>query len=102
RDRVPAYADVPIRNETPAALGEQLAACVAGGYGAVKFHIINRDPDHIVEQVRAARAAIGPGVKLMVDIFRALEPREAREPRLPVPRPRPEFAPALWRRRFEY
>jgi L-alanine-DL-glutamate epimerase-like enolase superfamily enzyme len=77
RDWVPAYADVPIRNETPAELGAQLAACVAAGYGAVKFHIINRDPDHIVEQVRAARAAIGPGVKLMVDIFRALDPREA-------------------------
>lgn len=77
RDWIPAYADVPIRNETPEALGEQLAACVAAGYDAVKFHIINRDPDHIVQQVRAAREAIGPSVKLMVDIFRALDPRAA-------------------------
>lgn len=77
RDWVAAYADVPIRNETPGELGEQLAGCVADGYDAVKFHIINRDPDHIVEQARAARSAIGPGVKLMVDIFRALDPRTA-------------------------
>jgi len=48
RDWIPAYADVPIRNETPEELAEQLAACVAAGYDAVKFHIINRDPDHIV------------------------------------------------------
>jgi L-alanine-DL-glutamate epimerase-like enolase superfamily enzyme len=77
RDSIPAYADIPIRNDTPEELGEQLAACVAAGYGAVKFHILNRDPDHIVAETRAARAAIGPDVKLMVDIFRALDPQSA-------------------------
>jgi L-alanine-DL-glutamate epimerase-like enolase superfamily enzyme len=79
RDWIPAYADVPVRNETPEELAEQLAACVAAGYDAVKFHIINRDPDHIVRQARAAREAIGPNVKLMVDIFRALDPHTAAE-----------------------
>ena len=77
REWVPAYADIPIRNETPEELGEQLAECVADGYRAVKFHILNRDPDHIVAETRAARAAIGPDVELMVDIFRALDPQTA-------------------------
>jgi L-alanine-DL-glutamate epimerase-like enolase superfamily enzyme len=77
RDWVPAYADVPIRNETLDELGAQLAASVAAGYDAVKFHIINRDPDHIVEQARVARAMIGSETKLMVDIFRALDPPTA-------------------------
>lgn len=77
RDWVPVYADIPIRNETPEELGKQLAACVATGYRAVKFHILQRDPDHIVAETRAARAAIGPDVALMVDIFRALDPQTA-------------------------
>lgn len=77
RDWVPAYADIPIRADTPEGLGEELAACVADGYDAVKFHILQRDPDHIVAETRAARAAIGPDVKLMVDIFRALDPLTA-------------------------
>jgi L-alanine-DL-glutamate epimerase-like enolase superfamily enzyme len=79
RDWVPAYADVPIRATTPDELGEQLTACVDAGYRAVKFHILQRDPDHIVAETRAARRAIGPDVKLMVDIFRALDPLTAAE-----------------------
>jgi L-alanine-DL-glutamate epimerase-like enolase superfamily enzyme len=73
RSRVPAYADVPTRAGTPEELGEQLAACVAAGYRAVKFHVLNREPDSIVAQARAARRAIGPGVRLMVDFFRWLD-----------------------------
>ncbi|MEA2526784.1 MAG: hypothetical protein QOF73_4011 [Thermomicrobiales bacterium] len=79
RDWIPAYADIPIRSDTPEGLGEELAACVAAGYDAVKFHILDRDPDQIVAETRAARAAIGPDAKLMVDIFRALDPRTAIE-----------------------
>jgi L-alanine-DL-glutamate epimerase-like enolase superfamily enzyme len=79
RDGVPAYADVPTRAKTPEELGEQLAACVDAGYRAVKFHILQPDPDHIVAETRAARRAIGPDVKLMVDIFRALDPLTAAE-----------------------
>jgi L-alanine-DL-glutamate epimerase-like enolase superfamily enzyme len=77
RDWVPAYADIPIRSRTPEGLGEELADCVANGYLIVKFHILQNDPDHIVAETRAARAAIGPDVKLIVDIFRALDPRTA-------------------------
>jgi L-alanine-DL-glutamate epimerase-like enolase superfamily enzyme len=75
RDWVPVYADVPTRASTPEELGEQLASCVAEGYRAVKFHIIRNDPDHVVAETRAARRAIGPDVKLMVDVFRAFEPQ---------------------------
>jgi D-galactarolactone cycloisomerase len=77
RDTIPAYADVPTRASTPAELGDQLASCVAAGYRAVKFHILQPDADHIVAEARAGRAAIGPDVALMVDIFRALDPRTA-------------------------
>jgi L-alanine-DL-glutamate epimerase-like enolase superfamily enzyme len=73
RDWVEAYADVPTRAGSPAELGDQLAACVALGFRAVKFHVLNADPDDIVAQTRAARAAIGPDVKLMVDVFRYLD-----------------------------
>jgi len=79
RDWVEAYADVPTRARTPAELGEQLARCVENGYRAVKFHILQNDPDHIVTETRAARQAIGPDVKLMVDLFRALDPQTAGE-----------------------
>lgn len=77
RDWVEAYADIPIRSRTPEGLAEEVAAAVAQGFRAVKFHILSPDPDHIVAEARAARAAIGPDVKLMVDIFRALDPRTA-------------------------
>jgi L-alanine-DL-glutamate epimerase-like enolase superfamily enzyme len=73
RDWVPAYADVPTRARSPEELGEQLTACVAAGYRAVKFHILDRDPESIVAQTRAARRAIGPDVALMVDFFRWLD-----------------------------
>ena len=60
RDWVPAYADVPTRATSPQELGQQLAACVEMGFDAVKFHILNRDPEDIVRQTAAAREAIGP------------------------------------------
>jgi L-alanine-DL-glutamate epimerase-like enolase superfamily enzyme len=69
RDWVPVYADVPTRAASPEDLGEQLAACVEMGFDAVKFHILNRDPEDIVRQTAAAREAIGPRVRLMIDLF---------------------------------
>jgi L-alanine-DL-glutamate epimerase-like enolase superfamily enzyme len=77
RDWVPAYADVPTRATSPGELGEQLAACVEMGFDAVKFHILNRDPDDIVRQTAAAREAIGPQVRLMVDLFGWIDVRTA-------------------------
>jgi L-alanine-DL-glutamate epimerase-like enolase superfamily enzyme len=77
RDWVPAYADVPTRASSPQELGDQLAACVAMGFDAVKFHILNRDPDDIVRQTQAAREAIGPNVRLMIDLFGWIDVRTA-------------------------
>jgi L-alanine-DL-glutamate epimerase-like enolase superfamily enzyme len=79
RDTVPAYADVPTRAQTPEELGEQLARCVEAGYRAVKFHLLRIDPDHVVAETRAARRAIGPDVKLMVDLFRGFDAPVAAE-----------------------
>jgi L-alanine-DL-glutamate epimerase-like enolase superfamily enzyme len=79
RNEVPVYSDVPIRDRTPKGLGRQLADSIEMGYDAVKFHIVDNDPESIVEQVRESRAAIGPHNHLMVDIFRALDPRSAVE-----------------------
>lgn len=77
RDTVVAYADIPIRGRTPELLARELADAVELGFDRVKFHIVDPDPDAIVEQALAAREAIGPSVKLMVDVFRALDPRTA-------------------------
>jgi D-galactarolactone cycloisomerase len=82
RDWVPAYADVPTHEGSPRAgspqeIGERLAACVALGFDAVKFHILNRDPADIVRQTRAAREAIGPQPKLMIDLFGWIDARTA-------------------------
>jgi L-alanine-DL-glutamate epimerase-like enolase superfamily enzyme len=74
RNSVEAYADIPIRSKTPEGLGKELADCVEAGYRSVKFHIMAREPEHIVASTRAAREAIGPEIRLMVDIFRALDP----------------------------
>jgi L-alanine-DL-glutamate epimerase-like enolase superfamily enzyme len=74
RDSVEAYADIPIRDRTPAGLAQELVDCVDDGYRSVKFHIVDYDPDHIVACTEAARAAMGPEPRLMVDIFRALDP----------------------------
>ncbi|MGH2371492.1 MAG: mandelate racemase/muconate lactonizing enzyme family protein [Chloroflexota bacterium] len=77
RDWVPVYCDVPTRAQTPQELGEQLAACVELGFDAVKFHILSTDPDHIVAETEAGRAALGPDVKLAVDLFGWIDVRTA-------------------------
>lgn len=77
RDWVPAYADVPTRATSPQELGVQLAECVEMGFDAVKFHILNRDPEDIVSQTAAAREAIGPRTRLMVDLFGWIDVRTA-------------------------
>ena len=55
-----AYASL-VRYGDPALVARNARASVERGYRAIKLHEIG------VEQVRAARAAIGPGVKLMMD-----------------------------------
>lgn len=70
RDRVPAYASL-LRLPTPEMCAEIAAAAVARGYGHVKLH------QKTVDMVKAARAAIGPGISLMVDTNCAWEIEDA-------------------------
>ncbi len=58
--KLPCYASL-MRYTDTALIAKNARAAVARGYGAVKLHEIG------VEQVKAAREAIGPGVKLMMD-----------------------------------
>lgn len=55
-----AYASL-FRCNTPEAVSKVAAAAVERGYRHVKLH------EHAVEVIRAARAAIGPDIELMVD-----------------------------------
>ena len=67
-DRLPAYASGGWADAD--AIGEQLAAYVAaGGFRAVKMRVGAMDgaPHVSAARVRAARAALGPDVELMVD-----------------------------------
>jgi L-alanine-DL-glutamate epimerase-like enolase superfamily enzyme len=59
-DKLPCYASL-MRYTDPALIAKNANDAVARGYRAVKLHEIG------VEQVKAAREAIGPGVKLMMD-----------------------------------
>ncbi|ARP80945.1 hypothetical protein CAL12_08895 [Bordetella genomosp. 8] len=60
RDSVPAYASL-MRYTDPDVVARNSARAVAEGYTTIKLHEIG------VAQVRAAREAIGPGIKLTVD-----------------------------------
>ncbi len=60
RLQLPAYASL-VRYGDTALVVENAKRARSRGYGAIKLHEIG------VEQVRAAREAVGPGVKLMMD-----------------------------------
>ncbi len=60
RTHFAAYASL-LRYAEPDAVGAAVGRAVAQGYGTVKLHEVG------VEQVRAARAAAGQGVRLMLD-----------------------------------
>lgn len=60
RKSLAAYASL-MRYNDPVLAARQAAAAVAGGYTAVKLHETG------IEHVRAAREAIGPGRRLMMD-----------------------------------
>lgn len=57
---LPAYASL-VRYGTNALVAENAKRAQSRGYGAIKLHEIG------VEQVRAAREAVGPGMKIMMD-----------------------------------
>jgi len=61
RTRLPAYASL-LRYGDPTLVARNAAAAVARGFSAIKLH------ETTVDNVAAARRAIGPDVKLMVDV----------------------------------
>lgn len=68
-DHVPAYASggYYLDGKTPERLGEELVGYVAAGFTAVKMKVGRLGPREEEARVRAARAAIGPDVLLMLD-----------------------------------
>jgi len=68
-DRVPAYASggYYVDGKTPGHLGEEMASYVALGFRAVKMKVGRLDPRAEEARVKAARAAIGDDVLLMLD-----------------------------------
>jgi L-alanine-DL-glutamate epimerase-like enolase superfamily enzyme len=68
-DAVPAYASggYYLNDKTPEQLGEEMASYVGQGFRAVKMKVGRLMPLQEEERVRAARAAIGPDVHLMLD-----------------------------------
>jgi D-arabinonate dehydratase len=77
RDVVPAYADGGMFGRGPSGHAEWSARQAASGFRAVKYHVMGEGPDEIVETVRQIRGAIGPSVRLMVDVHKAWEPELA-------------------------
>jgi len=79
RERVTAYASGGWADA--AGIGDQLLNTIqAGGFGAVKMRVgsMDRTVENSIARVRAARAALGPGIKLMVDAHGTFDPRSAR------------------------
>ena len=79
RDRVPAYAAGGYYEEGkgPRELAAEMTYFVEAGYRAVKMKIGGAPFAEDVERVRAARDAIGPDVKLMIDANNAWNAAEA-------------------------
>src|SRR5688500_2782134 len=65
--RMPAYASGGWADESR--IGEQLMSYVKAGFRAVKMRVgvMDGDPHHSAARVHAARAAVGPDIKLMAD-----------------------------------
>jgi L-alanine-DL-glutamate epimerase-like enolase superfamily enzyme len=68
-DQVPAYASggYYLAGKTPKMLGRELAAYVKAGFTAVKMKVGRLSPREEEARIKAARAAIGPDVHLMLD-----------------------------------
>lgn len=79
RDRVPAYAAGGYYEEGKGVdgLAEEMARFVAAGYKAVKMKVGGASLTEDVARVRAARDAVGPDVRLMVDANNAWNAAEA-------------------------
>ncbi|MGH9359380.1 MAG: mandelate racemase/muconate lactonizing enzyme family protein [Terriglobia bacterium] len=69
KDRVSAYASggYYLEGKTPKKLGEEVSSYVRQGFKAVKIKVGRLSPGEEEDRVRAAREAIGPDVRLMLD-----------------------------------
>jgi len=69
KDRVPAYASggYYLDGKTPKKLGDEMASYVDAGFSAVKMKVGRLSPKEEEARIKAARAAIGPDVLLMLD-----------------------------------
>jgi L-alanine-DL-glutamate epimerase-like enolase superfamily enzyme len=76
RDSAPVYGSGGFTSFTPAELRAQLLGFVEQGMTRVKMKI-GTHPDADVTRVRAARAAIGDGIELMVDANGAYDRKQA-------------------------
>lgn len=79
RDTMPAYASGGWADVS--AIGDQLAGYVEKGFNAVKMRVgvMDGDVTTSVNRVRAAREALGPSVKLMVDAHGTYSVPEAKQ-----------------------
>jgi L-alanine-DL-glutamate epimerase-like enolase superfamily enzyme len=76
RTVVPVYASGGFTSQNADELADELAGYVAAGHRRVKIKV-GSDPRHDAERVARARAAIGPGVELMVDANGAYTRKQA-------------------------
>jgi L-alanine-DL-glutamate epimerase-like enolase superfamily enzyme len=76
RDRVEAYGSGGFCTYGPGEVAEQLGGWAADGFRRVKMKV-GRDPVADADRLRAARDAIGDGVRLMVDANGAFTPSRA-------------------------
>lgn len=84
RSRIPVYASSLRRDLAPAAEAERVAALVAQGYRSYKLHSavpghIDDPADRTIETVRAIRDAVGPKIRLLVDVNGAYSTHHAIE-----------------------
>jgi L-alanine-DL-glutamate epimerase-like enolase superfamily enzyme len=78
RDRLPAYHSGGLWLDRDIdALAREAQDMVAQGYTAVKMRLGMADPRQDAERVRAVRAAIGPGIRLMADANQGLNEAQA-------------------------
>ncbi len=71
RDRVSFYADgIGYGDQPPEVVAGLVRKHAELGYGSVKFHLRNPEPEVVLEKVRLSREALGPNRKLMVDVHK--------------------------------
>jgi L-alanine-DL-glutamate epimerase-like enolase superfamily enzyme len=78
RESIPAYGSGGFTSYSIAQLQKQLGGWASEGMRLVKMKV-GRDPDEDVARVRAARDAVGPEVRLMVDANGAYSRKQALE-----------------------